>query len=136
MALLMRVGDLVQRKLVTIDQDDAVYNAVVMMAAANIGAIVATSFGKPVGIVTERDLMRKVTLQGLNPKDVEVKAVMSSPLIAVGPDSSIGEAALIMQTKGIRRLLIKEGDDITGIVTQRDLERGVLEYFSALSTLV
>lgn len=135
MTISILVRDLVRRKLISIDQDDAVYDAVVMMSTSNIGAIVATSFGKPVGIITERDLMKKVTLRGLNPKEVKVREVMSSPLVTVGPDSSIGEAAMLMQTKGIRRLLVKDGDEVTGIVTQRDLERGVLDYFAALSTL-
>ena len=127
------VKDVATRKLISVDENDSIYDAVVLMTAENIGAIVITSLKKAVGILTERDLMKKVILEGLDSKNTKVGEVMSSPLITIRSDASIGEATQLMQLRKIRRLLVEDEDRIVGIITQRDLERGTLEYFSALT---
>ena len=133
MPISATVRDVTTRKLVSVDENDAVYDAVVLMTTEDIGAIIVTSVRKPVGILTERDLMKKVLLEGLDPKNTKVGEVMSAPLITIGSDASLGEATQLMQLRKIRRLLVEEKGRIVGIITQRDLERGTLEYFSALT---
>ena len=133
MPISATVKDVATRKLVSVDENDSIYDAVVLMTAENIGAIVITSLQKAVGILTERDLMKKVILEGLDAKNTKVGDVMSAPLIIIRSDASIGEATQLMQLRKIRRLIVEEDGRIVGIVTQRDLERGTLEYFSALT---
>jgi len=133
MPISAMVKDVATRKLISVDENDSIYDAVVLMTAENIGAIVITSLKKAVGILTERDLMKKVILEGLDSKNTKVGEVMSSPLITIRSDASIGEATQLMQLRKIRRLLVEDEDRIVGIITQRDLERGTLEYFSALT---
>ena len=133
MPISATVRDLATRKLVSVDENDAVYDAVVLMTTEDIGAIIVTSVRKPVGILTERDLMKKVLLEGLDPKNTKVGEVMSAPLITIRSNASLGEATQLMQLRKIRRLLVEEKGRIVGIITQRDLERGTLEYFSALT---
>ena len=129
------VKDIATRKLVAVDENDSVYDAVVLMTTEDIGAIVVTSVRKPAGILTERDLMKKVILEGLDPKNTKVGEVMSAPLITIRSEASFGEATQLMQLRKIRRLLVVEKGRIAGIITQRDLERGTLEYFSALTEM-
>jgi len=129
------VKDIATRKLVAVDENDSVYDAVVLMTTEDIGAIVVTSVRKPAGILTERDLMKKVILEGLDPKNTKVGEVMSAPLITIRSEASFGEATQLMQLRKIRRLLVVEKSRIAGIITQRDLERGTLEYFSALTEM-
>ena len=133
MPISAMVKDVATRKLVSVDENDSIYDAVVLMTAENIGAIVITSLKKAVGILTERDLMKKVILEGLDSKNTKVGEVMSSPLITIRSEASIGEATQLMQLRKIRRLLVEDEGMIVGIITQRDLERGTLEYFSALT---
>ena len=133
MPISAMVKDVATRKLVSVDENDSIYDAVVLMTAENIGAIVITSLKKAVGILTERDLMKKVILEGLDSKNTKVGDVMSSPLITIRSEASIGEATQLMQLRKIRRLLVEDEGRIVGIITQRDLERGTLEYFSALT---
>ena len=133
MPISATVKDIATRKLVSVDENDSVYEAVVLMTTEDIGAIVVTSGRTPVGILTERDLMKRIILQGLEPKNTKVGEAMSTPLITIRSDASFGEATQLMQDRKIRRLLVEESGDIIGIVTQRDLERGTLDSFSALT---
>jgi len=135
MPISATVKDIATRKLISIDETNSVYAAVVLMTAEDIGAIVVDSVRKPVGIVTERDLMKKVILEGRDPKNTKVGEVMSTPLITIRSDASFGEATQLMQDRKIRRLLIEEKGEIIGIITQRDLERGTLDSFSALTAM-
>ena len=129
------VKDIATRKLVAVDENDSVYDAVVLMTTEDIGAIVVNSVRTPVGILTERDLMKKVVLEGLDPKNTKVADVMSTPLITIRSDASFGEATQLMQDRKIRRLLLVEKGKFVGIITQRDLERGTLDSFSALTAM-
>ena len=135
MPISATVKDIATRKLIVVDENDSVYDAVVMMTAEDIGAIVVASVREPVGILTERDLMKKVVLEERDPKNTKVGEVMSKPLITIRSDASFGEATQLMQERKIRRLLVEEDGKIVGIITQRDLERGTLDSFSALTGL-
>ena len=103
------------------------------MVEKNIGALIVTEKGKPVGIVTERDVMKKCCLEA-SCGEVKVTEIMSKPLVAVEAETPIGVAVETMTDKNIRRLLVTEGEKITGIVTQKDLMRGTLEAFHALDS--
>ena len=135
MPISATVKDIATRKLISVDETDSVYDAVVLMTTEDIGAIVVNSVRTPVGILTERDLMKKVVLEGLDPKNTKVGEVMSAPLITIRSDASFGEATQLMQDRKIRRLLLVEKGKFVGIITQRDLERGTLDSFSALTAM-
>jgi len=135
MPISATVKDIATRKLISVDETDSVYDAVVLMTTEDIGAIVVNSVRTPVGILTERDLMKKVVLEGLDPKNTKVGEVMSAPLITIRSDASFGEATQLMQDRKIRRLLLVENGKFVGIITQRDLERGTLDSFSALTAM-
>ena len=135
MPISATVKDIATRKLIVVDENDSVYDAVVMMTTEDIGAIVVASVREPVGILTERDLMKKVVLEERDPKNTKVGEVMSKPLITIRSDASFGEATQLMQERKIRRLLVEDDGKIVGIITQRDLERGTLDSFSALTGL-
>jgi len=104
------------------------------MAEKNIGAVVVTEKGKPVGIVTERDILKKVC-PNVSCMKVKVREIMSKPLITVDANTPIGEAVSIMVDRNIRRLLVTEGGKIVGIVTQKDLMKGTLDAFMAMASV-
>jgi signal-transduction protein with cAMP-binding, CBS, and nucleotidyltransferase domain len=102
------------------------------MVDSGISSIIVTDARlRPIGIVTERDIVQRVVAAGKNP-DRSVEEVMSSPLIIVDPLATLGEAADIMIQKKIKRLLVKEDERIIGIISQTDIQRGMLGTFNSL----
>ena len=92
------------------------------MTKLGIGSVVATQRGQPVGMLTERDIVIKAVSQNLNPSKVLVEKIMSNPIISVGLDEIISEAALMMSVYKIRRLVVVGQDgSLAGIVTATDI---------------
>jgi CBS domain-containing protein len=93
-----------------------------IMSKNNFGSTVVTSSkGKLLGIVTERDIITRLTALNRLPSEVKVAEVMSQPVITIAPDKDIKEAAKSMKEYGIRRLVVVEKGKITGIITSRDI---------------
>ena len=82
---------------------------------------------KPVGIITERDMVRRVVAESKDPHSTIAYDIMSKPLIAVGPEATVYDAALIMTKYNIRRLPIVQDNTLLGIITSSDLARRMYE---------
>jgi signal-transduction protein with cAMP-binding, CBS, and nucleotidyltransferase domain len=95
-------------------------DAAKMMDDASIGAIVVLENGIAIGIVTERDLARRIVAKG-KPLTTNVKEVMSSPLIVINPDDTVWEAAQLMKTRKIHRLPAVKENRLVGIMTTSDM---------------
>jgi CBS domain-containing protein len=111
--------------VITIDVDAKVIDAAKIMARKKIGSIIIMEGDKAVGIVTERDLLERVLGEGKDPSQVVMREVMSSPLIFLGKSSPILEALRMMRRHDIRRLAVIEGDQLVGIVTDKDILKAV-----------
>ncbi len=109
--------------LITVDGEASAKDSIKLMVEKDIGALVVTEKNKPVGIVTERDVLKKCCIES-SWWEFKVSEIMSSPLVTVDTETSILAAEGIMADKKIRRLLVTEGEKIVGIVTQRDLVMG------------
>ncbi|MCL5317365.1 MAG: CBS domain-containing protein [Thaumarchaeota archaeon] len=118
-------------KMDAVEVGGSVKEAVKKMVDAEIESVLVTKGGDPIGIITERDILQRVVYAGAN-TDKRVEEIMSHPLITVDPLATLGDAAQIMLQKKIRRLLVKEGEKIVGIITQRDLQRAFMETFNTL----
>jgi CBS domain-containing protein len=106
--------------------DSSVYEAATIMVEKDIGCLVVSGSDGPVGIVTQKDVLRKVTSKRVNPEQILVKDVMSSPLISIAVETSIGDAAKKMIENGIKRLAVTGGDGtFVGLITMTDLVRWV-----------
>lgn len=103
--------------------DATVMDVARQMRAQNRGSIVVMDKTRPIGIVTERDLFKKVVAEGLVPKEVLVRDIMTSPLVSIAPGDSIKSASKIMVDREIRRLPVIEKNKLVGIVTAADLAR-------------
>jgi CBS domain-containing protein len=125
------VKQVMSKPLITIDIEASVKDAVDLMVSKNIGAVVINQEKKPVGIVTESDILNLCS-RGLLCEEVKIIEVMSEPLITIDHESPIGIAVKKMADSKIRRLLVTENRKITGIVTERDLLKGTLEAFRIL----
>jgi len=134
MAITTDVRSIMTKDLISVKTTDLVRKANAVMVEKNVGSVIATEDGKPVGILTERDIMKLVCPEG-RCGQVTVGEVMSKPLITIKGDARLGEAALLMTKKDIRRLLVEEKGKIVGIITQKDVMRGTLETFMALRSI-
>ncbi len=104
-----------------IEADATVFDAVKQMVEANVGSLLVTEGGKITGIVTERDYLRRVTLEGRIDKDTAVREIMSSPLIVATPETPIDECMALMTDRRIRHVPVVEGGEVVGVVSIGDL---------------
>ncbi len=92
------------------------------MVESNVGSLLVTENGQVAGIVTERDYLRRVTLEGRAEKETPVREIMSSPLVYVTPDTTIEECMAVMTERRIRHVpVFTESRDIVGMVSIGDL---------------
>jgi signal-transduction protein with cAMP-binding, CBS, and nucleotidyltransferase domain len=117
----VRVGDIAKKKLITIEEGASVASATKMMTELNVGSIVITKDKQPVGIVTERDLVRKILAEGRDPASTTVGQIMTLHPISIDEDRTLHEAIDLMGRKKIRRMLVTKNGEMTGIFTQRDI---------------
>jgi CBS domain-containing protein len=115
-----KVREVMTEEVISVDIGTSVKDAAEEMERRDISSIVILERGQPAGIVTERDLVRKVLLGGL-PLETEIGEIMSSPLITVEPDTELCEVSNLMAEAKIRRLPVKEGNKLVGIVTATDI---------------
>lgn len=124
------VRDVMTRDVVVVDPERTVQDAARRMAAKRIGGLVVVRLGRPVGLLTERDILWKVTAKERNPKKVLVRDVMSSPVVTVSPLATLRAAARIMLEKHTRWLVVTRLDEVEGILTASDLTQGFLEAYA------
>jgi CBS domain-containing protein len=103
-----------------------VYDALALMAAKGIAAVLVIEQGSLVGILSAKDYGSRVLLKGKNGTGVLVRDIMTTPVLTVGPDVKIMDGLQIMTTKGIRHLPILENGELKGVVTLGDLARAIL----------
>ena len=119
-----RVADILKGKggsVLKIEPTASVFEAIRRMVEANVGSILVTDGDQIVGIMTERDYLRKITLQGRTSRDTQVGEIMSSPLVFVTPQTSIEECMAVMTDRRIRHLPVVDEDDVVGVVSIGDL---------------
>ena len=124
----------IMRNITTITPENTLYDAARIMGEKHIGSLIVIKYETPVGIITERDLLREVADEeiamekdwlagGATIKEEKVEKIMTYPLITISKKSSIKEAAQTMIEKKIRRLAVHESGKVVGIITATDLIR-------------
>jgi CBS domain-containing protein len=122
--LMARLSEILRSKgkdVLKIDASATVFDALKKIVELNVGSILVTEGDDVVGIMTERDYLRKIAVQGRTSHDTLVGEIMSSPLIYVTPETTIEESMAIMTDRRIRHLPVIENDDVVGIISIGDL---------------
>jgi len=117
------VAEVMSRTPVTVGPDERLDHVASLMRAKDIGSVVVVEGGRPAGILTERDIVTKVTADNRVPSTILVKDIMSAPVIAIAPDTEVFDAARRMADRGIRRLVVVEDEKLVGILTENDVLR-------------
>ncbi len=118
---LVTIASVMTWNVITLDHTKTAYDAASIMKEKRIGSVIVTAYGKPFGIVTEKDLTHISAFLGVPPKSLILSYFASRPLICARPTQTIQEAADIMGEYNIDHLPILEKDKIVGMITTRDI---------------
>jgi CBS domain-containing protein len=105
---------------------ETVYDALVLMAQKNVGAVLVLEDGIVKGILSERDYARKVILRGASSRDLPVRQIMTKDVLFVGPDKTVEECMNLMTDKRVRHLPVIERGAVVGVVSIGDIVKAVI----------
>jgi CBS domain-containing protein len=118
----MMVRDVMSSPVVTMDEDETANRAAANMDMKDLGAvIVQNKAGKSIGIITERDIVKRVVAKNLKPDTVKAKEIMTTPLVTIEPEANITDAARRMTRLDIRRLGVIYKGNLVGIISSKDI---------------
>jgi len=121
---MAHVSDILDAKghdVLRIDGSATVLDAVKSMVEGNVGALIVTEGGQLAGIVTERDYLRRVTIEGRTDHETHVREIMTAPLIVVSPETSIDECMALMTERRIRHLPVAQDGEVVGVISIGDV---------------
>ena len=118
------IKDIMTKKVISIGANNSVFEAADLMSSKQVSCLVIMDGELPTGIVTERDIVRRVVAKKL-PVDTKVSEIMSKSLITIDSDASIKEAARLMSSNKIRRLPVVKQNRLVGIVVAADFVRNL-----------
>ncbi len=124
------VRDMIRKKgseVFSTSPDETVYEALLIMARHNTGALMVVSGNKVDGILSERDCVRKIELEGRTAKNTKVKEIMTDKVIYVEAGQPLEECMALMIDKNIRHLPVFEGKELLGLISVRDVLKEVVD---------
>jgi len=136
MSGILLVRDIMVRNVKTVRVNDTVLKAVSKMNKFRIGSVIVMNNGRPIGIITERNILQRIVQPRLDPSVVVVKDIMSSPLVTIDVNTAVEEAAQIMARKRIKKLPVIERDKLVGVVSTSDIVRSNPTQLSILEELL
>lgn len=122
-------------KIYMVDESTTCRDALKTMVEKGVWSLLVSREGLPMGVVTERDIIKEVIAKGMNLDGVRVGEIMSSPIIAVGPEEPVARAMELMAVNDIRRVYVVEEGKVIGRVTQTTVFKKVLDLLMMLSDL-
>ena len=118
---MAKVRDIIQKKVITIEKTKKAQDAAIILKDKEISFLVVVNDNKPIGIVSERDIVRKIVADNKESQSTPLETIMSNNFKWVEPNASIESAVQKMLNNNIRRLVVLENDELAGVITQTDL---------------
>ena len=116
-----KVRDIMQKNVITIESLKKAHDAAIILKEKEISFLVVVKEGKPIGIVSERDIVRKIVADNKDAQTTQLETIMSKNFKWVEPNASIESAVQKMLNNNIRRLVVLENENLAGVITQTDL---------------
>jgi len=129
----MFVRDIMTVNVVTMPLEASVLEVAKSMSDMDISSVIITDEDRPLGIITEADIVRRVIVQNRDPKTTQASEIMSSPIIHVEPSTPLTDAMRVMAKSSIRRVAVLKNNSLAGIITSRDILRWSPELIDILS---
>jgi CBS domain-containing protein len=133
------ISQIINKDVKVIDQEQNIFDTSKVMIDNNIGSVVVilnNDSKNPVGIITERDIVRIVSTFALSDLQVPIRKLMSYPLITLSQNASILDAMKLMYERNIRRVIILEGNTLIGIVTETDIFKLIMSSKELITTVI
>ncbi|MCH1519397.1 MAG: CBS domain-containing protein [Nitrosopumilus sp.] len=118
---MAKVRDIMQKNVITIESVKKAHDAAIILKEREISFLVVVKEGKPIGIVSERDIVRKIVADNNDAQTTQLEIIMSKNFKWVEPNASIESAVQKMLNNNIRRLVVLENENLAGVITQTDL---------------
>jgi len=118
---MAKVRDIMQKNVITIESVKKTQDAAIILKEKDISFLVVVKEGKPIGIVSERDIVRKIVADNNDAQTTQLEIIMSKNFKWVEPNASIESAVQKMLNNNIRRLVVLENENLVGVITQTDL---------------
>ncbi len=119
------VGEVMKADVAMLESSSSAEDALKAMQEKNARSILVSNKGEVVGIVSKTDILFKVTSQGRNPSKVKLREIMTSPVIAVNPQTTVKEALALMDKNKLRQLMVHAYAAVLGMVTREDISERV-----------
>ncbi len=116
-----QVRDIMQKNVITIQEDKTALDAAKLISEKDISFLVIVKDGKPIGVITERDFVRKIAAQNKQASLILLSEIMSYKFRWVEPSTEIEDAVQKMLNHNVRRLIVLEDEKLVGVITQTDL---------------
>jgi len=116
-----QIRDIMEKNVITIGHDKSSFDAAKLISEKDISFLVVVKDGIPIGVVSERDFVRKITAEDKQSSKIPLSEIMSFKFRWVDPTTEIEEAVQKMLNHNIRRLLVLENEKLVGVITQTDL---------------
>jgi CBS domain-containing protein len=130
------VKEVMTRDVRVAGPDSSVREVVATMNKFNIGSIIVVQDDKPVGVISERDILRRVVEPCRSPETVSARQAMTSPVITVCESASVAEVVKIMAEKRVRKIPVMRKGKLVGIITYTDILSRILSMVSILGELM
>jgi len=128
----LKAADVMVTEVVTLNESVSVKKAADIMAQVGASSVIITRRGKAIGILTERDILKRIVAEDKNSKETKVKDIMSSPLVVIEPDTDLETASRLMFEKKIKNLPVVDNKRLVGLVTLTGICRLQPEILKAL----
>jgi CBS domain-containing protein len=135
--MVLFAKDIVEKDFLSLKRDVTASEAASLMKSSRHGfAVILDEKGKPEGIVTEWDFLSKIVGEGKEATAVKLGEIMSMNLVTVKAEDGLDKVAQVMSERGIRRVLVTQGDKVIGVITARTMLKRLKDYIDRISSQI
>lgn len=134
--MVLYARDIVEKDFLSLSDSISVLEGAKAMKTSRHGFAIIGTPEKPEGIVTEWDILSKVVAEGVDPRSVTMGEIMAKDLLFVDAGVGLSEVSQLMTQRGVRRLLVKEGDQVVGFITSKTMLARMNEYVDKVSAQI